>query len=107
MLTQLPFPKGTAPQFAAHVCCGQMAGWIKMQLGTKVALSPGHIMLHGDPAPSKRRTAPQFSADDYCSEMVANLSYCLALVVFRCPIMFTVGTGVGIMRAMFVRLGVS
>ena len=60
MLTQLPFPKGTAPQFAAHVCCGQMAGWIKMQLGTKVALSPGHIMLHGDPAPSKRGTTPIF-----------------------------------------------
>ena len=30
-----PWPKrGTAPpQFLAHVCCGQMAGWIKMQLG--------------------------------------------------------------------------
>jgi len=36
-------------QFAAHVCCGQTAGWIKMPLGRKVDLRPGGIMLHGDP----------------------------------------------------------
>ena len=42
-------PKGTA-QFSAHVCCGQTAGWIKMPLGAKVGLGPGHIVLHGDPA---------------------------------------------------------
>jgi len=30
-----PTPKrGTVPQFSAHVCCGQIAGWIKMPLGT-------------------------------------------------------------------------
>jgi len=34
------------PQFLAHVCYGQTAGWIKMQLGTKVGLGPGHIVLH-------------------------------------------------------------
>jgi len=28
-----------------------MAGWIKMPLGTKVALGPGHVVLDGDPAP--------------------------------------------------------
>jgi len=27
------------PTVSAHVCCGQMAGWIKMPLGTEVALS--------------------------------------------------------------------
>jgi len=26
--------RGTAPQFSAHVCCGQMAGLIKMLLCT-------------------------------------------------------------------------
>jgi len=26
-------PKGHSPQFSAHVCCGQTAGWIKMPLG--------------------------------------------------------------------------
>ena len=33
---------GTA-QFLAHVCCGQTAGWIKMKLGLRVGLGPGHI----------------------------------------------------------------
>jgi len=33
------------------VYCGQTAGWIKMTLGMKVGLGPGHIVLHGDPAP--------------------------------------------------------
>jgi len=28
-----------------------MAGWVKMPLGTEVDLSPGHIVLDGDPAP--------------------------------------------------------
>jgi len=42
-----PLPKrGTAPpQFSAHVCCGQMAGWIKMPHGMEVGLGPGHIVL--------------------------------------------------------------
>jgi len=54
MGTQLPFSKrGTAslPQFSAHVCCGQMAGWIKMSLGTDVYLGPGDIVLDENPAP--------------------------------------------------------
>ena len=43
---QLPLSqRGTAPQFSAHVCCGQMAGWIKMPLGREVGLVPGHIVL--------------------------------------------------------------
>jgi len=47
-----PPPKGTgAPQFLAHVSCGQTAGWIKMALGMEVGLGPGHIVLDGDPAP--------------------------------------------------------
>ena len=76
--TQLPFPKrGHIPQFSAHVCCGEMAGWIKMPLGTKVGLGPGRIVLHVDPAPPpKRGTAPQFSACVYCSQTVAHLSHC-------------------------------
>jgi len=52
METQLPLPqRGTVPQFSAHICCGQMAGWIKMPLGTEVGLSIGDIVLDGDPAP--------------------------------------------------------
>jgi len=50
--TQLPLPKsGHSPQFLAHVCCGQTAGWIKMPLGIEVGLGPCHIVLDGDPAP--------------------------------------------------------
>jgi len=50
-------PKGhgrMAPQFSAHVCCCQTAGWIKMPLGTEVGL--GDIVLDGDPAPLKRHS---------------------------------------------------
>jgi len=38
-----------------HVYCGQMAGWIKMPLGTEVGLGPGDIVLDGnsDPPPPK------------------------------------------------------
>jgi len=49
------FPKGAQPPSTKkvdHVCCGQMAGRIKMQLGTEVGLSPRHTVLDGDPAPS-------------------------------------------------------
>ena len=39
-----PSPKsGHSPQFSAHVFCGQMAGWIKMSLGTMVGLGPGTL----------------------------------------------------------------
>jgi len=53
--TQLPL-KGAQPppQFLAHVCCGQTAGWIKVPLGKEVGLSPGHIVSDGDPTPPKK-----------------------------------------------------
>ena len=40
-----------SPQFSARICCGQMAAWIKMPLGTEVSLGPGDFVLDGDPAP--------------------------------------------------------
>jgi len=43
--------RGQSPQFLAHVYCGQMAGWNEMPFGTEVDLSPGHIVLDGDPSP--------------------------------------------------------
>ena len=47
METQLPLPqRGTEPpQFSAHICCSQMAGWIKMSLSMEVGLSPGDFVL--------------------------------------------------------------
>jgi len=51
-------PKGHSPQFSAHVCCGQTAGWIKMPLGSKVDLGLGDIALDVDPAPPKMGQSP-------------------------------------------------
>ena len=31
------------PQFSAHICCGQMAAWIKMPLGMEVGLGPDDL----------------------------------------------------------------
>jgi len=69
---------GTAPQFSAHVCCGQTAGWMKMPFGMEVGLCPRDIVLHGDPASPKkgRSTRPHFSAMNvYRGQTVAHLSY--------------------------------
>ena len=41
--------RGTASQFSAHICCGQMAAWIKMSLGMELGLGPGDFVLNGDP----------------------------------------------------------
>jgi len=58
MGTQLPLPqRGRAPQFSAHICCGQMAGWIKMPLGMEVGLIPGDFVLDGAATPSTKRGA--------------------------------------------------
>jgi len=48
-------PKGHSPQFSAHLCCGQTAGWIRMQLGTEVDLGKGHIVLDGAELPPARK----------------------------------------------------
>jgi len=56
-------PNGQSPQFSAHVCCGQMAGRIKMPLGRKVGLDPSDTVLDGDPArpsPKKDTEPPDF-----------------------------------------------
>jgi len=56
-----PPPKGgRAPQFLAHICCGQMAAGIKMPLGMEVRFGPGDFVLDGDPAPlsPKRKRSP-------------------------------------------------
>jgi len=53
----LPQKGGTdIPQFLAHVCCCETAGWIKMPLDMELGLGPGFIVLDGD----ARDTAPNF-----------------------------------------------
>jgi len=56
MGTQPLSPKkgGGAPQFLAHVYCGQTVARIKVPLGMEVGLSPDDIVLDGDPAPSPK-----------------------------------------------------
>ena len=48
--------------------CGQMAGWIKMKLGTEVGLGPGPIVLDGDIAPQRGTAPPQFLAHVCCRQ---------------------------------------
>ena len=56
MGTQPPSQKGGgAPQFSAHVYCGQTAAWIKMPLGMEVGLGPGDFVLDGNPAPPPQK----------------------------------------------------
>jgi len=59
-----PPPNGHSPQFSAHICCGQMAGWIKTPLGREVGLGPSDIVLDGDlaspPQKGSRAPAPNF-----------------------------------------------
>ena len=76
----------TPTQFLAHVYCGQMAGWMKMPLGTEVDLGSGHIVLDGVPALAKGAQHPPrlFSAHDHCghgrpSQLL--LSSCMQMVM--------------------------
>ena len=56
-----PPPKRHSPQFSAHICCGQLAAWIKMPLGTDVGLRPGHFVRWGPtPSPKRGRSRPIF-----------------------------------------------
>jgi len=48
-----PAHSSHTPEFSAHVCCGQTAGWIRMPLRMEVGLGQGHIVLDGDPVPEK------------------------------------------------------
>jgi len=45
-----PSPQLAPPQFSAHICCGQMAAWIKISLGMELGLGPVDFVLDGDSA---------------------------------------------------------
>jgi len=49
---------GTDPQFSAHICCGQMAAWIKMSLGMELGLDAGDFVLNGDPVSPSPKGGP-------------------------------------------------
>jgi len=54
-----------------------------MPFGTEVGLSPGHIVVDGNPAPSPQKggTFPQFSAHIYCGQTAAWIKMPLGMVV--------------------------
>ena len=68
-----PQQGGGAPlKFSAQFYCGQTAGCINMPLVMEVGLSPGDLVLDGDPAHSaKSGGAPQFLAHVYCGQTAA------------------------------------
>jgi len=51
----LPQRDTASLQLLAHICCGQMAGWIEMPLGMEVGLGPGDFVLDGDPVPPPQK----------------------------------------------------
>ena len=84
MGTQPPPPKGhIPPQFLVHICCGQIAGWIKMPLGRKVGLGPERHCVRWGPSspPQKGDTAPQFSAHVYCGQTAGWIKVALGMEV--------------------------
>ena len=83
MGTQLPLsPKtGQSPQFSAHICCVQMAAWIKMPFGVEVGLSPSDFVLDGDPAlpPQKGAEPPNFRPM-FIIVIVISLQHCTVVI---------------------------
>ena len=55
-----PSPQRAQPPFSAHICCGQMAAWIKMSLAMELDLGPGDFVLDGDPVPFPSNFRPMF-----------------------------------------------
>ena len=88
MGTQLPLPKGAQPpQFSAHICCGQMAAWIKMSLGMELGLAQGDFVLDGDHAPPPQNGAEphKFSAHVYCGQTARFVKLVLGMEVGLSP----------------------
>jgi len=51
-----PLPqRGRVPQFSAHICCDQMAAWIKMALAMEAGL--GDFVLDGAQLPPPQKGA--------------------------------------------------
>ena len=88
MGTQLSLPqRGTAYQFSAHICCNQMAAWIKMSLGMELGLGPGNFVIWGArfPLPKRGPKPPKFSAHVYCGQMARWMKLLLGMVVGLSP----------------------
>ena len=78
---------GQSPQFLAHICCDQIAAWLKMLLGMEVGLGPGDFVLNGDPVtlPQKGGGAPKFSAHVYCGQTARLINIVVGMEVGLSP----------------------
>jgi len=84
-----PVPKGAQPpQFSAHICCSQMAAWIKMSLGMELGLGQGDFVLdgnHAHPPQRGRSPSPQFSVHVYCGKTAGWMKLVLGMEVGLSP----------------------
>jgi len=58
-----PPAKGHSAPFSAHICCDQMAAWIKIPLGREIGFGPSDIVLDGRtqfPFPKNEAEPPIF-----------------------------------------------
>ena len=76
-----PPPKEHSPQYSAHICCGQMAWWIKMPLGRRVGFDPSDIVWGSSYPSPKGGRAPQFSAHVYCGQTAAWIKMLLGMEI--------------------------
>jgi len=54
-----PLQRGTAPQFSAHICCGQIARWVKVPRDMEVGLGPGDFGVRwGHSSPPQKGAEP-------------------------------------------------
>jgi len=75
-------PGGRAPEFSAHVYCGQTAGWINWHGG--MALGPVHIVLDMDIASLPKKGAeppPPISVHLYCGQTAGCIKMPLGMEV--------------------------
>ena len=85
METQLRLPQRcTAPQFSAHVRCGQTAGWMKTPLGTEVSRPRPHCIRREPSSPREKGTAaPLFQAHVYCGHGRPSQLLLSSFITFR------------------------
>jgi len=71
--TQLAPKKGHSLHFSANVYCGHTDTCIRMPLGTKVGLGPGHIIRWGPSSPHAKKGAhaPNFCAVSFVTKRLA------------------------------------
>ena len=85
METQLPSSKsGRSPRFSAHICCGQMAGWIKIHLVGRYRPQPKpHCVIRGPCSLSSKGggAPPPFSVHVYCGQTAGWIKMALGTLV--------------------------